>query len=532
MEATQTSGLSLARRLVNPENCMALYKGFCAAYKQPMRVVGAAATATTGLANLCQGNYGTGAFYAAAGTKELYNIFCGSNATSNLEKILSEAVASTETLKMFQEDNRLSLAKASEHLASIDSSLLEQKNTLNDLKALSESAGAEAKAYCKEMQQACEKSIADLLAARDIMQKIHEAGIKEQTTLSESFSQIEELQSQVSKMLDGVRSGEILDNEQITALLGVVKSVSDQVLNCQESVKETNANVEKVSGLLFTVYKQVQHMYSLQNKYTASLNLVIDQTNQKLQALEKENKKSQKEAKKAKIELEQIERLNKRLDAMMGELEEQLADAREAAKSTATYDEILVGGGVAAIAAVATISLSTVTAVGTVLTAPLLGTVLYKNRSSVASAVNTYLFRKESVEPKLATPTANNPVVAAFDSQSSGYWGHYVTGKKSSTTVGSVAVALPNGSTKTLRFDLNSKDKIPGLDLLGLIKELKQSVEQDPKNADACLKVIEGLRNCTLDRGKEGKCKGLIRSTEAFNYLEDLCIAKKKACKT
>lgn len=462
----------------------------------------AATTIVAGLGSLYRGDFLMGGTLTALGVKEAYQLLQSNQ--SEVQRLLEDAGAGIDMIKTLEQANQSSFEHVNVNLNSVTQSIEDLEGKLSAIKSVATRGS-------KKLERQKEKNLRLFQGAEELFKQ-------SQAILNQSKTQIDTANNQFGGALQKIQvlvalaqeeKGDFQEKAKRFAELS--KQIFDECGNAKGILEEGNCALNEGLTLLNNATRLFNLATFEAGKTTEMANAQLKEI--ELQALSETSCQDQLSA--IKEELQEVQSRNQNIlhiaDVVQGDLEA----AEQAAMNQFGYQSLILGGGTGAFLG-AMFSGGTAASAGAVA-----GTVAYHNRESIGN----YLFGKDP-EPAPVLPSRQDPLTFEFNAKSSGLWGRFFE-KRGSVTKGKVSLDLGDGDVVSFKFNLNDKHKIAKKDLYHLYRQLSAKLDQDPKYAASCLRLLDRLATTEINRGEKKKSAyGFISTNDP--YFADLKSKAKK----
>lgn len=446
---------------------------------------------------------------ALAGGKRLYNILQAnksSSTQSELGELLRNAQAGIGILQIHSKMNSGTLNELEKTLLSVEARTQQVGGSISELKSISLRGRTDLETNRNTAFKLYEEAN-QLYADSRYVLKGCEAKMERSSNLFESalkkFDQIRELvQSEEGTFISRV--------EQLESLTLEISKECDEASKLMDEARaDLDSGIAKSDAASLIMSKAAFEFGRLKEgagEEFAKLEALANELVQK-------NEHSQKEIARMKELVEEITACYEDSKKVLIEMENDNKKAQQI--STGHSTGAFIAGGLLAGATAGFGILPCIA--GTLLAAH-----AYDQKDRVAAKIGDWAFSIPCEDDPNTIPVGKYKVVLVFDKASSGSFNRYIKQEKSHTT-GTLRINLGK-ETANLRFDFRRQDVIKKLDLCELQHLMSQLLISNPEAAVHVAKILHTLENIEIDRGPQGKVKGLIPSDSPyFRGIKRLC---------
>ncbi len=474
------------------------------ATKKGTKAVCAATTLSSALSGLMEGNLLKASCLGVSGLKETYDLLMRDGTLKGIKSLLRENQAGLDVTKEILGYNKLVLKQTSEGVDSIGQHLSSIEKDLDKIEKLSDQGRKDLKEEKKAVIELYKSADAEYALAQKNFQtsqaNAQEANVYFNKTVK-GFSKIYKLAQK--------------DGAQLSEAVKIAEKMQKNCEKAQKRMQQCMASQEKAKG----------HSDKAHETYRqASLNYgqIIGKAEMALSKIQEINNKAQEKvenAQRKQTELaEKVGILQKNNNILYQVNEDLLDNNRRLMVETQNMETYSLLDTIGAI---------TGAVAGQVLLGPaggvaggVMGLELVHHRNKIARKTGDWLFGiKEETSLIFA---AAQKAAWKFDDFSSGCFGRYWH-KRSSATLGRIALKLGEKEIFELKFNLKEKKIVKDADLYILKDVLAKKVAFNELSPAECLDFIKSLEEMKIGSSKTGV---ISNGHSIFYMLKDQC----KAC--
>lgn len=445
------------------------------------------------------------------GGKRVYNILSANTtsstvAQSEIGELLRNVQAGIGILQIHSQINTERLNELEKTLDSIETRTKHANGTIAELKDMSLNGRVDLEENCQNAFDLYEEANQLYIKSRQVLQgcaaKITNSSLRFESALSKF--------SQIGALLESEENTFALRADQLNIL------VNEIVRECEEgSSLMCEAQAELDEGISLSDEASL-----LMSKAAFEFGRIKEGSGEEFQKLEllaadlvKKNEESQKEIIRMKGILEEITACHEDSKKILDEMAQENQKSQQIKQGYST-SAFFAGGLLAG----ATAGLGLVPC----LAATLMAARAYQYKDYVAGKIGDWAFNIPCEDDPNSIPVGPFEVALAFDKASSGHFGRYVKQQRSYST-GTIRINL-GSEIANIRFDFRNQDAIKKSDLCELQHLMSQALLSNPKQAHAISRIIYTLETIEIDRGLQGKVKGLIpNDSPYFRGIKRLC---------